>query len=91
VFIRQFPHAAGSAHAFRDENGSKYPRPARSVFMHYQNPNWNPYIPFATAEEWKTVALATQHRFGRELLTTGSKAPYGKWRVFSQQSTCGSS
>jgi hypothetical protein len=81
VFIVHFPHAAGSAHAFRDENGSTYPRPAKSVFIHYQNPNWNPYIPFATAEVWKTVALATQHRFGKKIVDDWIKGSL--WKVES--------
>jgi hypothetical protein len=32
--------------------------------MYHLNADWNPNIPFATAEEWRTVALATQDRFG---------------------------
>jgi hypothetical protein len=68
VFNVYFPHAAGSARAFRDQNGLTYPRPAKNSFTHHQNPNWNTYIHFATAEELITVALATQHRFGRRIL-----------------------
>jgi hypothetical protein len=63
-----FLPATGSARAIRDKYGSAYPRPAKSVFMHHQNPDWNPYQPFTTAEEWKTVALAPQHRFGKRIV-----------------------
>jgi hypothetical protein len=52
--------------------------------MHHQNPNWNPYIPFATAEEWKTVALATQHRFGKRIVDDWIKGSL--WKVESYQS-----
>ncbi len=79
-----FPHAAGSARALRDHNRSTYPKLARSIFTHHQNPNWNPYIPFATAEGWKTVALATQHRFRKRTVDDWIKSSL--WKVESFQS-----
>ncbi len=52
--------------------------------MHHLNPNWNPYIPFTTADEWKKVALATQHQFGKRFVDDWIKGSL--WKVESFQS-----
>jgi hypothetical protein len=45
-----------------------YPKPVQSFVMHQQNKNWNPYIPFAMAQEWRIVALAPQHKVDKRIV-----------------------
>jgi hypothetical protein len=50
----------------RDRKGRAYHKPLRSSLKDNEAKNWISYSPFATANELKTVALATKQRFSKK-------------------------
>jgi hypothetical protein len=39
-----------------------------STFVAHKEDNWNPYSPYSTADEWRTVALATKKKLSKKVI-----------------------
>ncbi len=63
-YSTSYPEPAGCARVIPDTAGIPHLKVAESVFMDHHTFDWNPYSPFATAEEWRTIALASKQRLG---------------------------
>ncbi len=79
IFVISYPHMAGASRALKDDIGLTYPKPVQSVFTSYCSKDWNPYFPFATANEWKMVVLATKQRLGKKIVDDWIKSSV--WKV----------
>ncbi len=59
---------AGGALALRDKKGRTYSKPVTSTFVAHKEDYWNPYSPYSTADEWRTVALATKQKLSKKVV-----------------------
>jgi hypothetical protein len=50
-YSESYPEQAGCARVIRDSAGIPHPKVAGSDFMDHHTIDWNPYTPFANAEE----------------------------------------
>ncbi len=75
------PESVGCAEVIQISAGVLHRKVARSVFMDYHIDNWNPYWPFATAEKWRTIALASKQQLG--LRTVDDWIKGNLWKVKS--------
>jgi hypothetical protein len=60
VFTKVYPSKAGYARVQQQKSGRLELKQAQCAFTCHKQEMWNLYAPFATAAEWRTVALATK-------------------------------
>ncbi len=52
----------------RDEKGAIYPKPVTSIFVAHKEDNLDPYSPYSTPDEWRTIALATNPKLCKKVV-----------------------
>ncbi len=82
-YSESYLEPAGCARVIRDSAGVPHPKVARSVFMDHHTYDWIPYSPFATAEESRTIALASKQRLGKRTVDDWIKGNLWKVESFS--------